>query len=187
LDQDNPQGSGGSQVCLSIYGESQGCGFNPPLSSTGNDAFGSLLAAASNLDDFNPVTTFWGFMDGYWNKVPITLTAYYPVPQTRGMVQIQVPLSILPQQGVVCVGGGVALGSPTDKYVSAGPLLFGDLNNAQAVLSGFSWNIGAQPTPLVGYQGTVNKSGELNGPTFSTGTGFTVGGSVSGCGSYKKN
>jgi RHS repeat-associated protein len=126
--------------------------------------------------------TFWAFMNGYWDKVPFTLTIYYPIPQTRGIVQVQVPLSILPKQGVGCVGGGLALGSPSGKYVSAGPLLFGDLNNAQSVLSGWSWNINAQTTPFIGYQGSLNSSGQVNGPTVATASGFTVGGSGSYCG-----
>ncbi len=158
--------SGASQNCIGIPG------FQVGQSADGDSSWAWMH-------------TFWAFMNGYWNKVPFTLTIYYPIVQTRGIVQVQVPISVLPKQGVGCVGGGLALGSPSGKYVSAGPLLFGDLNSAQSVLSGWSWNINAQTSPLIGYQGMLNGSGQVNGPTVATATGFTVGGSGSLCGSIK--
>jgi hypothetical protein len=50
------------------------------------------------------------------------------------------------------------------RSVQFGPLLFGNLKNADGVLSGGSINVGLQLTPVMGFQVTGNSSGLLGGP-----------------------
>lgn len=72
------------------------------------------------------------------------------------------------------------MGTPGAKTVGAGPLLFGNLSNSKAVLSGWSWSLTVQG-PTSGFQVIWNSSGMLAGPTLGLLPGISVSRTWSGC------
>ena len=68
-----------------------------------------------------------------------------------------------PSTKYLCAGGG--LGASVGRNFSVGPLVVGNLQNQNAILSGASISVGAQATPLLGAQAVGNASGILGGPT----------------------
>jgi hypothetical protein len=92
-----------------------------------------------------------------------------------------IPIAYIRSTHTTCVGLGLAATTPTEKFVSGGPLVNGNLDNAKNVLSGFGYNFGAQATPTIGYQASVNGSGALGGPSLATSTGLSAGFGYSVC------
>ena len=119
--------------------------------------------------------TFWNLWSAYWRGVPWSATVTF--------TPVAVPISYIPKTNTVCIGFGPAAGVSLPDVpvtVNGGPLVYGDLNNAKDVLSGFSISYGLQPTPGIGWQHTFNNSGRLLGPT--TGPwGGNIGVTYSGC------
>lgn len=123
----------------------------------------------------------------YLRHLPLAGGIFVPLPYTAGTVSVMIPLAWLPSQDVGCAGLGLAATTPTGKYVSGGPLLFGDLSKARDILSGWGYNFGAQVAPLIGGQVAINKSGALAGPTLATATGLSAGYGWSYCGQLHKS
>jgi hypothetical protein len=118
---------------------------------------------------------FWTLMNLFWAGVPWSATITYS--------PVAIPISYIPKTNTVCVGFGPAAGVSLPDVpvtVNGGPLVYGDLNNARAVLSGFSISYGSQPTPGIGWQHTFNNSGNLLGPTAGP-WGGNIGVTYSGC------
>jgi hypothetical protein len=80
-----------------------------------------------------------------------------------------------------CVGAGWWAGTPGAKTLGAGPLVFGNLNNAKDILSGPSWSLNIQPTELIGFQVIWNSSGFLAGPTVALIPGAALSRTTSVC------
>ena len=87
-----------------------------------------------------------------------------------------------PKSNLACIGLAAGAQFPAaGRAVAGGPLLFGNLDNADAILSGGSVNAGVQsPNPLIGAQVIANSSGWLGGPTGGI-PGIVTGPSYSGC------
>jgi hypothetical protein len=88
--------------------------------------------------------------------------------------------AIIAKPFTACLGAGPGIAAPATKGVSGGPLLFGNLSNARAVLSGPSVSAVLQPVPATGSQDITNLSGSLGGPTAGT-SGVSHSFTVSGC------
>jgi len=96
----------------------------------------------------------------YLKKVPVNLTVIVPV---LGIAGPAVTVTYLPQTNNLCVAPG--LGASVGRNVSAGPLVLGNLANAQSITQGASISVGAQALPIAGAQATGNQNGILGGPT----------------------
>ena len=90
-------------------------------------------------------------------------------------------IATIPATHTTCIGGGVWLGTPSERVVGGGTLLFGTLSNSNAVLSGTSWSFNVQITPFIGGQVIWNGSGVLCRPTAALVPGVALSGTVSKC------
>ncbi len=143
-----------------------------------NSVFG---ASSVNVTAAGSGSAFWNLMDAFWNHLPWAGGIFIPIPHTGGIVSVMIPLAYIPSTNTSCVGLGLAATTPTGKFVSGGPLVTGDLNNAKNILSGFGYNFGGQATPFVGVQAVSNSSGSVGGPTLATSTGLSGGYGYSVC------
>jgi hypothetical protein len=139
-----------------------------------------------SLDAF---IVFGGSVAQFARTVPYSgaITASFPIPATLGAVGFGpvVPLAYNPQTRQKCTGplfglGGLALTMPAGKAMNGGPLLHGNLANAQGVLSGGSFSVNIQLTAAIGYQVVLNSSGILGGPTVGS-PGLSISGTYSSC------
>jgi hypothetical protein len=121
-------------------------------------------------------STWWQHWLDWFHRVPWLGTAFIPIPVTGGTVAVTVSGAHIPQNNVYCLGGGLAVQTPSGKVVSGGPLTTGNLNNAKNILSGWSWSFGGQQTAGRGVQTVTNSSGSLGGPTAATAPGMSAGG-----------
>ena len=87
-----------------------------------------------------------------------------------------------PKTDTGCLGPAAGAMVPAGgRAAAAGPLIVGNLGNADKILAGGSVFAGAQSlNPAVGVQAMGNRSGLLGGATFGT-PGVVAGVSVSGC------
>jgi RHS repeat-associated protein len=108
----------------------------------------------------------------------ITVMGVFPVVRVAG-VGGGITVAHIPSSHTWCAGPVLGVAT-AGKAVNGGPLILGNEANAKAVLSGFSWNAGAQATPLEGVQGVWNKNGSFAGPTGGT-QGASVTASYSWC------
>jgi RHS repeat-associated protein len=89
--------------------------------------------------------------------------------------------AVIPNKKTICAGFGAGAQAPAGgRSATGGPLLFGNLSNADAILSGGSVNVGLQLTPSIGFQAIGNSSGVLGGPTFGN-PGVSVDITASAC------
>jgi hypothetical protein len=80
-----------------------------------------------------------------------------------------------------CIGGGWWVGTPGERSVGGGPLLFGDLAKASNILSGPSWSFNVQGPPFIGFQVIWNSNGFLAGPTAGIVPGLALSRTISAC------
>jgi RHS repeat-associated protein len=178
--------NGDEQTFISDDGDGQGC------AAAGVGAGGD----SSNFNDITPdqvpvnadggsslSSLFWDTINAFWNQVPWSASVVDPLvdlgPNASGGVGLTIAYS--PKSDKTClgiVGGGQF--PATGRSIAAGPLLLGNLNKADSVLSGASGNFGVQYTPTIGVQAIANSSGWLGGPTFGE-PGIFTGVSVCGC------
>jgi RHS repeat-associated protein len=84
-----------------------------------------------------------------------------------------------PSSHTVCAGGGFGAGT-LGKAINFGPLMNGNISNADSILSGPSLSGGAQVSPFIGYQASGNSSGWLGGLSVGT-PGLSITATYSGC------
>lgn len=82
--------------------------------------------------------------------------------------------------GRTCVSRGLAVGT-FGESATVGPLVLGDVQNAEAILRGFSWGGNVQTSPATGAQAIKNLSGSLGGPTLSNAPGASASGTYGAC------
>jgi len=97
----------------------------------------------------------------YLKSVPWTLSIIASTPEEP--IGPAFTMAYNPSTGYLCAGGG--LGASVGRNFSVGPLVVGNLQNQNAILSGASISVGAQATPLLGAQAVGNNSGILGEPT----------------------
>ena len=126
---------------------------------------------------------FWSTMNAFWNLVPWSATVVEPLvdlgPNASGGVGLTVAYN--PKSDKTCLGlvaGGQV--PATGRSFAVGPLTLGNLDKADAVLSGWSGNFGVQSVPTIGVQSMANMSGWLAGGTLGE-PGIFTGVSVSTC------
>lgn len=117
--------------------------------------------------------------------VAVAGSAFIPLLPVGGGVAaggVNVSFSFTPNStGMTgCLGFGPAASIPATRGVTIGPLLFGNLMNPVAVLSGWSLSASGQLTPARGFQFMVNPSGTLSGPTVGN-EGASIALTVSSC------
>lgn len=87
----------------------------------------------------------------YLKSVPWTLTIIASTPEEP--IGPAFTMAYNPSTKYLCAGGG--LGASVGRNFSVGPLVVGNLQNQNAILSGASISVGAQATPLLGAQAVV--------------------------------
>ncbi len=114
-------------------------------------------------------TTFGGqfisTVETFAKQVPWAGSINVSIPPPEGPGGFVFPTAYVPATKAGCVGGGFWVGTPSERSVGGGPLLFGTLGNARNVLSGWSWSFNLQVTPAIGFQVIWNGNGILAGPT----------------------
>lgn len=127
-----------------------------------------------------------GKIGAFATNVGIAGSVFVPlVPIYEGAAAggVNIPFAILPGSKIGCLGIGPGASAPASKSLNAGPLLFGNLHNAQAILSGWSFSFGMQPNPGRGAQYIWNLSGPLGGPTAGS-VGTSIAFTISKCAAF---
>ncbi len=91
-----------------------------------------------------------------------------------------VQITYMAQSNKICISGGLAAGT-FGKSVNGGPLVLGNVQNAEAILRGFSWGANVQTSPATGAQVISNLSGKLGGPTAANAPGASFSGTYGAC------
>jgi hypothetical protein len=144
------------------------------------------IAAALQANDTYSVTVYGttGWLQqaaDFIRSVPwqLNITWFIPVGEIPVGLGPAFTAAYNPSSHTGCVGGGVGAGT-LGKSFNVGPLMHGNVGNADSILSGPSLSGGAQPTPVIGYQATGNSSGALGGPSVGT-PGMSVSATYSKC------
>lgn len=98
------------------------------------------------------------------NAPPVVGSGWAPFGFAAG---ISLPFAIVPKTNTICIGLGLGVGSRT-LGINVGPMLAGNLNNADAILSGLSVSTLVQATPWGGTQTTHNAAGFMGGLSFGS-------------------
>ena len=149
-----------------------------------SDCTGIIL----NATDGQGESTWSNFMR-WLRSLPWAGTVLIPIPGTEGTLSVMIPAAYIPPSNassggarIGCLGLGLAATTPTNKVVSGGILMAGNVTKARSILSGWGWNFSGQATPFMGVQAVVNKSGAMGGPTVATDSGASAGYGWSHCG-----
>jgi len=102
-------------------------------------------------------------------KVPIAGTAFVPLTASKTL-GVGFTWALNPN----CFGIGPMLSTPSQKYVSGGPLIHGNLDNSKAILSQWGSSANIQASDWIGYQAIWNSSGVLGGATAATSAGASI-------------
>lgn len=184
-------------------GNSQGTGSGGNSVPLGNSFLGFNLFCAGHTINTGPLPPFgplqvsnpsalscalfflkWnlGLVD-FLTNVGIAGSAFIPlvpIGDTPAAGGLSIPFAVLPGAKIGCLGIGPGASAPATKSLNVGPLLFGNLDNAQSILSGWSLSFGVQPNPGRGAQYIWNFSGPLGGPTAGS-QGTSIAFTISGC------
>jgi RHS repeat-associated protein len=158
----------------------------PPETTTGH--VDGMPAVFQTTGYWKTVGTVEDWLASFVQSTPLSWSINIPVPVPGPTGLMPGPagaiiVAAVHVQGASkgCVGGGWWVGTPGEKTVGAGPLVFGNLENARAILSGPSWSINIQPTPFIGFQVMWNSSGVLAGPTVALVPGAALSRTTSVC------
>ena len=131
------------------------------------DSFGPVPLGMETIPE--RLLQLWEKIAEIWDtlrNIPLSGTAVI-TPAAFSVAYIQ-------QTGQVCMGGGAGVAFPPVRVAASGGLAGGNINNAEAIFSGWAYSSSANTSPFIGSQASWNSSGALGGPAVGT-----PGGSIS--------
>jgi len=104
-----------------------------------------------------------GVVKDYFKHVPLAVTGMYPV--WGAPIGPAGSVAYNPARREFCFSLGAAVG---ERGANGGPLLLGNIQNADAIFRKWSWSITVAPSPMIGGQAIWNSSGTMGGPVAGT-------------------